>query len=448
MATSPRGVDEHWNSLPLARVGSFWLLIAAQIVEQFADSLNLLLLLALMRGAFADDQLLANQALFIPTFVPIILLAPIAGVFVDRHSRRGWMLAAAGGRFALIGCMAFVAGPTLAGSRPALVGLIAAIVAISCLWQFYNPARSAALPEVVPASTLAMANTVSITALLIMQISGYLLGGFLGDNIDLAKGLAINAVFYLGTLLLLLGIRFHPVAHEFHPLSVKQVGRELWEALKILFSRDLRVRGSVVKVIGIAVFAGIGFTALQDFSKTLIYPPWIAALDAWTQMHWGMHLGVLTHFTLLLLTGGIGAGLGIVLLGWMRERVPQLLLIQCGLVFAAACFLVVAEAHTFAFAALGMGGTGLGAGLLLALTEARLQSLMPPHSRGKALSAYFLLRNGSVIVGVAVVPKALAPFTVLDPPFLLHLVGWGAVAFASVTAVVGLVGRYSHSPKR
>jgi hypothetical protein len=358
------------------------------------------------------------------------------------------MLAAAGGRFALIGLMAVFAGPALAGSRPAFVGLVAAIVAISCLWQFYNPARSAALPEVVPARRLAMANTVSVTALLIMQIAGYLMGGFLGDNIDLARGLGMNALFYLCTLLLLLGIRFHGAeTHVFHPLSVPQIGRELWAAMKILFSRALRVRGAVVKVIGLAIFAGIGFAVLQDFSKLLAYPPWITGIDGWTRSHWNMQLGVLTHFTLLLLTGGIGAGLGIVILGWMRDRVPHLLLIQCGLVLASICFLAVANARSFALAAVGMGGTGLGAGLVLALTEALLQSKMPAHSRGKALSAYFLLRNGSLIVGVAVVPRVLAVFTELNPRRLLALTGWAALGFAVVTAAVGLAAlRYPHSP--
>jgi MFS family permease len=439
---------EKWKDLPLARVGSFWLLIGAQVVEQFADSLNLLLLLAVMRGVFANDLVRANQALFVPTFVPIILLAPVAGVFVDRFSRRGWMLAAAGGRFAIIGLMAVFAGPALGGSRSAFVGLVAAIVAVSCLWQFYNPARSAALPEVVPARHLAMANSVSVTALLIMQIAGYLLGGFLGDNVDLARGLGLNALFYLGTLLLLIGIRFHGAqAHVFHPLSVPQVGRELWDALKILFSRALRVRGAVVKVIGLAVFAGIVFAVLQDFSQLLAYPSWITSIDAWTRSHWNMKLGVLTHFTILLLTGGLGAGLGIAILGWVRDRVPHLLLIQCGLLLAAICFLAVANARSFALAAVGMGGTGLGAGLVLSLTEALLQSKMPAHSRGKALSAYFLLRNGSLIVGVAVVPKVLSVFTELNPRRLLALTGWGGLAFAAVTAAVGLFAvRYSHSP--
>ncbi|MGA2975373.1 MAG: MFS transporter [Spirochaetia bacterium] len=441
MAQSLHDDQPRWNSLPLRHIGSFWLLIAAQFVEQFADALNLLLLLALMRAAFADDTLLANQALFIPMFIPIILLGPVAGVFVDRHSRRGWMLTAAAGRFVFIGVMALLARPLLAGSRAALGGTIGAILAVSSLWQFYNPARSAALPEVVPAARLAVANSVSITILLIMQIVGYVMGGILGDNIDLSKALAVNAGLYLGTLLLLSVIRFHPSGdHVFHPLSFRQIWKELWAALRLLFSRAAHLRGSLVKVIGLAVLTGVSFTAMQGFAQELT-SGWLAGTETFLKSRLGIALGPLSRFTFLLLAAGLGAGLGIVLLGWLKDHVSQNLLIQCALLLAAGSFLLVSMSRTFSQAVLGMVGTGWGAGLVLALVEARIQIWIPAHARGKALSAYFLLRNGVVILGVSALPKVLGTLTGPDPRLLLNYAAWGAVFFGVATAVAGAIHR-------
>jgi len=447
MGAPPRDEMHHWDSLPLRRIGSFWLLEAAQVIEQFADSLNLLLMLALMRGAFANDAWLANQALFIPTLVPIVVLAPVAGVFVDRYSRRGWMLAAAAGRFGGVGVMALLAGPTLAGSRAALGGVIAAILAVSCLWQFYTPARSAALPEVVPRRRLQIANSVSVTVLLVMQIAGYVMGGVLGDNINLTRALSVNALLYLGTLLLFSLIRFRGAhAHTFQPFSLRSAWRELGDAMRSLFSRETGVRTGLVKVIGLAALAGVSFTALQGFAEALPSPPWMTGLESWLNARWSFSLGPLTRFTILLLSGGIGAGLGIGLLGWLKDRVPQKLLIQSALTLAAGCFLLVTFSRTYDQAAAAMAGTGLGGGLVLALAEARLQLLVPAHARGKSLAAYFILRNGSVILGVSLLPKLLDTMSGSSPLGLLGMAGWGGALFAAATWVTdALGGRRTHS---
>jgi hypothetical protein len=434
MHASPRNDQQTWDSLPLGRIGSFWLLEAAQVLEQLADSLNLLLLLAVMRGAFHNDAWLANQALFIPTLVPIVILAPVAGVFVDRHSRRGWMLAAAGGRFLGVGVMALLASATVAGSRAALAGTIAAILAVSCVWQFYTPARSAALPEVVPPRRLPVANSVSVTVLLVMQIAGYVMGGILADNIDLTRALALNAVLYLGTLCLFSFIRFRGAAvHSFQAFSIRRAWGELGDAMKGLFSPRTGLRAGLAKVIALAALAGVSFTALQGFSASLTAPPWMDALESWMKATWSFSLGPLSRFTFLLLSGGIGAGLGIGLLGWIRDRVPQELLIRSALTLAAGCFLLARFSLTFDQAAAAMAGTGLGGGLVLSLVEARLQLLVPAHARGKSLSAYFILRNGSVILGVSLLPKLLDTIGGAGPARLLSVAAWAGVIFAAAT---------------
>jgi MFS family permease len=395
----------------LAHSGSFWLLMSAQITEQLGDSLNLILLLALLTVGLGHDAHRASIALFVPMLMPILFLGPVAGVFVDRWPRKNWLLLAAGGRGVIIACSALLAPWVIQGEGWALGLVTLLILLLSTLWQFYNPARSASLPEIVNRRDLDLANGMSVIVLLMMQIIGFLLGGLLGDNLPLQKALWANAGLYAICFALMLGIRFHAgEPQSFTPLSLTQVFKEQGHALAELFSRQLRLRAAVGKAVLLVAGAGLGFTVLQDYTRTLRFPGFVDAFNRVLLENGGFHVGDLTRFTLLLLTLGVGAAFGAGLLAALKDHIPQLVLIQAGLALAGLAACLMPFCQQFDTAGLAMALMGVGAILVVALTEARLQAKIPAHLRGKVLSAYFLAR-GMVALGGASLPGLLDKFT-------------------------------------
>src|SRR5258708_31652739 len=98
MSPQKNSVRIQFQKLPLGKVKSFWFLMASQFSEQIADSLNLIVTMAALLAAFHGDTFKVSMCIFIPMFIPVVLLGPIAGVFVDRISKRQLLLSAAIGR--------------------------------------------------------------------------------------------------------------------------------------------------------------------------------------------------------------------------------------------------------------------------------------------------------------------------------------------------------------
>lgn len=424
--------------VPLSRTPGFWFLMGAQVSEQIADSLNLMALWAVFRAVFKGDSSMVSLCLFLPMVPAVLLLGPLAGVFVDRTSKRKLLIGAALGRGILVGIMALLAPSTVAGSHASLGLLVAVIFLVSCIWQFYGPARSAALPEVVPPEHLDVANSVSVTVLMVMQIIGLLVGGLMGDNFRPSLVLWINAACYGVTTGFLLLVRFHkPVRHVFDRLSYRSIQKELLVSLRKLFSPSLHVRGAVLSVVMLVLVVGLAFPNLESFTSGLKFPPSMDALDTLLLSSWGLTVGPLTRFTLLLLTATAGAGIGIASLGWLRRRFSQLVVIQASLLVCGVFFFLLPRlgSETFLAAAMLMAGTGLGGTLVIALTEARIQKKIPGHLRGKVLAAYFMARGGVVLIG-AVVPGTYEKlFKPLSSQTWLKSCGWLILAFAVASTV-------------
>jgi MFS family permease len=371
---------------------------------------------------------------------PVILLAPLAGVLVDRSSKRRILLGAALGRGIFIGLLSLLAPAVVLGSHAGIALTIFLIFLLSCLWQIYGPARSAALPEVVEHSQLDVANSISVTVLLLMQIVGIFVGGLLDDTwMDVhdpahfhpSRVLAINAACYGVTTLFLLTVRFCPPSrHRFHALSYGTVQRELLSSVRKLFSPRLHVRGAVLSVGVLVLAVGLAFPNLKDFTASLSFPRSFGSLESWFEATWGLRVGPLTRFTFLLFSGAAGAGLGIGLLSWLKNHFSQLVLIQAAFLLCGFFLFFLPRAHSFGLASLSMAGAGLGGMLVVALTEARIQRKIPPHLRGKVLSAYFMARAAAALAGAAIPGLFEQTFQDLGPGTWLMASGWFVLLLA------------------
>jgi len=120
----------------------------------------------------------ATSAVMVAEYLPMLLLAPVAGVFVDRWSRRRTMFWTQ-----LVSAVLSLSFLVALGARSLPLALVIAFLG-SLVSQFYNPARGAMLPVIVDRGDLVGANSLSqVTANLAL-----VLGPVVGTSVYFSLG--------------------------------------------------------------------------------------------------------------------------------------------------------------------------------------------------------------------------------------------------------------------
>jgi len=178
----------------------------AQIVSEIGDwfySLAIYDLLLHMTGHASSVALaLVLQVL------PQTLVGPIAGVVNDRIPRKHVMIAADLSRAVIVFSM------LLARSRSTLWLVYPLLLLESTMWAFFEPARTAVIPNVVTEEDLIVGNTLSSATWSFNLVVGAALGGFtlaLLGNIWL---FVLNSLSFLASAFFISRMHFHePHAH-------------------------------------------------------------------------------------------------------------------------------------------------------------------------------------------------------------------------------------------
>lgn len=151
----------------------FWL---AQLISQFGDRINQMALVGLVALKHAGDPAspveLAKLLSF--TIIPVFVIGPIAGVYVDRWDRRTTLFVCDFVRGFIVLLIAFYLI-----DMHSMLPIYAAVFLIFCLSRFYVPAKMSFIPDIVDEGDLLIANSlVSVTGM-IAFILGALLGGLI-----------------------------------------------------------------------------------------------------------------------------------------------------------------------------------------------------------------------------------------------------------------------------
>lgn len=141
----------------------------AQVVSQLGDWFNAVAVYALLLDLTGSATLVATM--MVVQLLPITLISPWAGVVVDRVSRRAVMIVADVARAVLYASLIFVRDADTIWLAFVLVAL--AVVGTA----FFEPARSAVLPDVVSSEELLTANSLSAATWAAMLAVGASVGG-------------------------------------------------------------------------------------------------------------------------------------------------------------------------------------------------------------------------------------------------------------------------------
>jgi MFS family permease len=185
-----------------------WIGQAVSLVGDEVFDTTLLLWVGTVLLAGRSYAPLASSTVLILTSIVIVLLSPIAGVFVDRWDKRRTMLRADAARAVLIGLLVVVATP---GSRLPLGATLTAIAIVVLLAtaaaQFFNPARLVIIADVVPGDSLGRASSYGQTAAAVAGVIGPPLAAPLLVGIGVQWAIAINALSFVVSFIAIRAVR-------------------------------------------------------------------------------------------------------------------------------------------------------------------------------------------------------------------------------------------------
>ena len=188
----------------------------AQIVSEIGDwfySIAIYDLLLQMTGRASSVALaLVLQVL------PQTLVGPIAGVVNDRIRRKQVMI------FADLARTVIVFSMLLTRSRSMLWLVYPLLFMESVMWAFFEPARTAAIPNVASDEDLILANTLSSATWSFNLLIGAALGGFALALLGSSALFVLNSLSFLVSALLISSMHFNePHAHPSARLRLRDL---------------------------------------------------------------------------------------------------------------------------------------------------------------------------------------------------------------------------------
>lgn len=262
---------------------NFGLLWIGQAVSDLGDMVYLVTLSLWIAVIIAKNQPWAPTAVsgvMIAMALPALLLGPLAGVFVDRWSKRLTMMRMDMIRAVLILLLIPLTGlirlPFVGGSLPVFwqIGSIYMVVlAASICGQFFSPARFTILSEILPADQRPRASAMEQTSSSVVKIFGPFLAAPLLFVVGIQWALIVNTLSFVFSFLAILAVRV-PADHRGDEKKAERVNffPELREGMS--FYRKSRLITTLL-IAHLIVTLGIGAfdTLLVFFYQRNLHAP-------------------------------------------------------------------------------------------------------------------------------------------------------------------------------
>jgi len=339
------------------------------------------------------------------TTLPVVLLALFAGTLADIVDRRRhliltqlWMLLVAS-TLALLAHLGQLTPWTLVGLTFAL-GIGAAMA---------MPAQQATTPELVPRSLLAPAVALGALNMNVARSIGPALGGLIVAQWSVAWAFALNALSFLGLLLVLIRWRREPNASTLPP-----------ESFGVALRAGLRYATHATVFRSVLIKAGLFFMSASAFTALL---PIVVRQE--------LQAGV-GAYGLLMGCIGVGAITGALLLPALRARLdPDRLVLVATLTFACGIVALafVRELNVLYLVSLINGFAWIS---VLSSMQIAAQSSVPAWVRARTLSLYIVIFSGGMAFG-SLAWGALAQ---------QHSTALALAVAGACTGLAGLIGRF------
>jgi predicted MFS family arabinose efflux permease len=345
----------------------------AQIVSEMGDWFYMLALYSLLLQ-FTGKAQSVGLALVLQV-LPSTLVGPTAGVVNDRMRRQHVMIAADLARMVIVACMMLVR------SAP-MVWLVYPLLFLeTVMWGFFEPARSAVIPNVVGEDQVLTANTVSSLTWSVNFAVGSAIGGFVAVWLGRNAVFLLNALSFLVSALLIRRMRFHePHAAGLVPLRAGDLVdfSPVAEGIRYIRS-DQRLLVIVLLKAGIGIL-GANWVIFPIMGER-VFPVRVGALDVTRSAVLGM--------SLLMGARGIGALSGpLIAARWAGSREPRMRAgILVGFLAGALGYMALSSAPHAALACAAVALAHGGGSVVWVFSTTLLQRYSDDKFRGRVFAA-------------------------------------------------------------
>jgi MFS family permease len=311
--------------------------------------------------------------------LPFLITGPMAGVAADRMDRKRLLLRT---QWVLI-ATAVIMGALVASPLLHVWHIFAFTLITGIGWTFSEPVRQSLVPHAVPKEDLANAIALNSGGFNLMKIIGPALGGAMIALFGAAGNFFVQAVAYVGVLVMIYWMYVPPTPPEARASSALANLKE--------------------------GFAYVWSTPAVLALMTLAYVPRVFAVPYQTLMP-VFQKDVLQvgpeGLGLLMAAPGVGAVVAVLILASQTRRLRHQGLFLVGSIVILGLFLMLfSQIKSFPLALLSLVAVGIFQMLFLASTNTLLQLIVPDQLRGRVMSLYMLDRGfmpaGALFAGVA-----------------------------------------------
>ena len=311
------------------------------------------------------------------TIIPVFLIGPIAGVYVDRWDRRRTMFICDFIRALLVFTI-----PFFLMDNESMIPLYIVVFLIFCLSRFFVPAKMSIIPDLVEKEDLLMANSLVNTTGMIAAAMGFGIGGILVEMLGAKGGFYLDSATFLvsGILIFFVSKR---IGLKVKAREVLKVGKEIVQVIKTSIVEELK--------------GAFGFLKKQENIKTILnilFVLWAAlgsiyvVIIVFIQRVFSSavkDLGLLAVFL------GCGLFFGSLLYGRLGKRISYFKVIFFSLIFAGLSLGVFTIASyrfvDFWLAAVLAFVLGLSISPIMIASNTLVHELTQANMRGKIFSA-------------------------------------------------------------
>jgi MFS family permease len=381
---------------PVLRNRNFMLIWLAQGLSQIAYHAVNFALIVLVETVTRSS--LAVGLIILAFTLPAILFSGIAGVVVDRSSKRQVMVVTTALRTAVLALLLIVRPDWPAAPTLALLYLVTFL--FSTLSQVFGPAEGALIPKLVEKRQLIAANSLFNLTFFASQLIGF---AVVGPVVAKVAGTAVlfqvaTVLYAVCTLLVWLLPRDAPPAVA--PVTASRLVHTVWdelvEGVRLVWADPL-----LVKAIGYLSLASSAFLMLGTIGPA--YATRVLGIDA-------------ADVALIMAPAGIGIVVGIFLVSRMATPANRELMIDVAILAAGLATLLLAAAKPLADLAwvpgaaplpVSVGAAMVAAALLgatssfiLVPSQTILQERSPDHVRARVFAAFYTVSSAVSLLPV------------------------------------------------
>ncbi|MFQ5952828.1 MAG: MFS transporter [Candidatus Omnitrophota bacterium] len=354
---------------------NFFSLWSGQIISEFGDRLNQMALVSLIYYKHPGSVIALAKLLFF-IIIPVFVIGPIAGVYVDRWDRKRTMIISDILRGVLV-----LAIPVFV-HLDMMIPIYILVFLIFSATRFFLPSKMSFIPAIVSEEKLMVANALANTTRMIATVLGFALAGLIVKWIGHIWGFYLNSISYFVSAAFIAVItpkeKLKDVKEEIHmtkQIVGKSIRRNFWAEIIEGFSYVFR--RSQMKVVASTLFllmAGAG----SIFCIIIVF----------IQESFGSVTEDLGLFGAFL---GVGVFLGTVAFGKYGQKFSKIRSIFASLALSGAAIVLFAF-YAKGSPSLGIGGflillTGAAIAPVLTCTTTLIHNLIPDEARGRIFSS-------------------------------------------------------------